>query len=75
MVKVISLSNDAYEKLKALKRGKSFSDVVIELITRKKRKNIMGFAGIWKDDADYWDNFKKEIRKSRNKARLREVNF
>ncbi|MBS3080273.1 hypothetical protein J4221_02280 [Candidatus Pacearchaeota archaeon] len=31
MVKIISLSNEAYEKLSSIKYGKSFSEVVVEL--------------------------------------------
>ena len=75
MVKVISLSDEAYMKLKTLKRGKSFSEIVVELVEDKgdgKRKSINEFVGIWKDD-DYWDNFKKEIRKLRTRAKLKEV--
>lgn len=77
MVKVISLSNEAYEKLKKMKEDKSFSESIIELIENKKneKKNIMEFCGIWADDDKYWKNFKKEIRKNRNKMKLREVKF
>ena len=42
MVKVISLSNDAYEKLKALKKeNQSFSDVVVEVTANKKKKRAV----------------------------------
>ena len=76
MVKVISLSNEAYTKLKMLKGEKSFSDIVIEIIERKKsKKNLMDFFGIWKEDNSYWENFNKKVREDRNKAKLREVNF
>lgn len=75
MVKVISLSNDAYGKLKALKRDGSFSDIVIELVDKKKRKkrNIMDFFGIWKEDADEWETIKKKIYEDRKRAKLRDV--
>jgi predicted CopG family antitoxin len=44
MVKVISLSDEAYKRLKALKHGKSFSEVVIELtINKKKKKDLSRF--------------------------------
>ncbi len=75
MVKVISLSNEAYERLKGLKYGKSFSESIIDLIEKKKKKSIMEFVGIWKNDDKYWENFKKEVRKTRNKMKLREVKF
>ena len=75
MVKVISLSNEAYERLKVLKgKDKSFSDVVIEVTVNRKKKNLMDFFGIWKDDK-YWDDFNDKIRKSRDKAKLRGVKF
>jgi len=62
--------------LKALKGLKSFSELFRELIDKKKKKkSIKEFIGIWKDDSEYWENFKKEIRKSRNNAKMREVNF
>ncbi len=76
MVKMVSLSNDIYAELKALKGLKSFSELFRELIDKKKKKkSIKEFIGIWKDDSEYWENFKKEIRKSRNNAKMREVNF
>ena len=74
MVKVISLSNDAYAKLKALKgNDKSFSDVVIEIVAVKKR-NIMEFAGIWKNDKE-WDKIEKEIYVERKRAKLRDYKW
>lgn len=75
MVKVISLSNEAYGKLKMIKGNKSFSEVVVELVDEKKIKrkgSLVELAGIWKGD-DYWEDFKKEIRKDRDKMKLREV--
>ena len=75
MVKVISLSNDAYEKLKTLKGERSFSDLVIELAQDKKKKNIMDLAGAFKDSADEWDEIKKKIYEDRKKFKLREVKF
>jgi predicted CopG family antitoxin len=77
MVKVISLSEEAYRKLKALKSGRSFSETIVDIVDarRKKKKSISNFIGIWSGDDEYWKNFKKEVRKSRNKAKMREVKF
>lgn len=74
MVKVISLSNDAYEKLKALKNGRSFSEVVVELAESKKKdkKKILKFAGIFKDDKE-WIKIMDETEKDRKNFKLREV--
>ena len=48
MPKVISLSNDAYAHLRATKkRGDSFSDVVLRLIERERRKPLLKFFGAW----------------------------
>lgn len=76
MVKVISLSNEAYEKLKALKDGKSFSDVVVELTENKgKVRDLSRFAGAFKDNADEWEKIKKKIYEDRKKFKLRGVKF
>jgi predicted CopG family antitoxin len=77
MVKVISLSNEAYEKLKAIKGERSFSEVVIDVIVNKKKgkkKNLMDFFGIWKDDKELEKIF-KQIHEDRKKFALREVKF
>lgn len=76
MVKVISLSNEAYEKLSAIKNGKSFSEVVVELIEckRKDRKDIMKFAGIFANDKE-WVKIMEEIDKDRKNFKLRGVKF
>ena len=76
MVKVISLSNDAYEKLKSIKNEKSFSEVVVELIECKKKnkKNIMKFAGIFKDDKE-WGKIMEDTENDRKNFKLREVKF
>jgi predicted CopG family antitoxin len=54
MTKVISLSEKAYEILKGMKKpGESFSDVVIRVAGKEKKKSIFEFAGTWAgDDAD-----------------------
>jgi len=76
MVKVISLSNEAYEKLKSLKGNKSFSEVVVEIVDdrKTKKRSIMNFAGIWKDDNE-WDAISKKIYEDRKKFKLREIKW
>ena len=76
MVKVISLSNEAYEKLKAIKNEKSFSEVVVELVNCKKKdkKAFMKFAGIFKNDDEWYKNM-KEIIKNRKNIKMRGVKF
>ncbi|MBI2043570.1 antitoxin [Candidatus Pacearchaeota archaeon] len=77
MVKVISLSNEAYEKLKALKFERSFSEAITDLIENKKKekRNIMDFCGIWADRKEEVDKMKKMIERDRKKFKLREVKF
>jgi len=49
MVKMVSLSDNAYDSLKAIKeKNESFSDVIIKLIEKPKR-DIMELAGAWGD--------------------------
>jgi predicted CopG family antitoxin len=77
MVKIISLSNEAYEKLAAIKYGKSFSEVVVELVDeakKKEKKNLMDFHGIWRDSKKIGE-IKKMLKKDRKKAKMREVTF
>jgi len=75
MVKVISLSDEAYSKLKSLKRDRSFSETVVELVEKKQKKNIMDFCGIWSDRKKEVDKMKKMIEKDRENLKLREVKF
>ncbi len=73
MVKVVSLSNEAYEKLKRIKNGKSFSEIVVELVECKnKKKDFMKFAGIFKDDLE-WEKNMEEVLKDRKNFKLRDV--
>ena len=59
MTKVISISDDAYEKLKRLKNERSFSEIIVELSSKKNETDLMNFAGsISEKEAD---NIKKEI--------------
>ena len=48
MTKVISLSNEAYQTLKESKKpGESFSDVVLRIAKKKKKKSLLDFSGKW----------------------------
>lgn len=75
MVKVISLSEEAYGRLKNRKTGeKSFSDIVIELTQPKKKRSIMEFFGVLKEDDDFVKSFKKAIDDRKN-IKLRDLKF
>lgn len=40
----------------------------------EKKRSLADFFGIWKDDK-YWEDYKKEIRKTRDRARMREFKW
>ena len=71
MVKVISLSNPAYEKLKGMKQGQeSFSDVVLKLVEKGKKKSLLEFAGVWKNNPEMdiiFDKLTEERHKSQDR--------
>ena len=71
MTKVISLSEKAYETLKSMKKpGESFSDVVIRVANKEKKKSLLEFAGTWKgDDAN---DVLAQIMKDRERVKSRE---
>ena len=51
MTKVVSLSNEAYQTLKQLKKsGESFSDVVLRVAGERKKKSLLEFSGKWAGD-------------------------
>ena len=75
MVKVISLSEEAYEKLKNRKTAdKSFSDVVIELVDKKPKRSIMDLFGVLKEDKESISAFEESYKLRRN-LKLRHVRF
>ena len=50
MTRAISISDEAYERLKKLKNEKSFSNIIIELSSEKTNDNLMKFAGALTND-------------------------
>jgi predicted CopG family antitoxin len=75
MVKVVSLSNEAYFRLNALKGDKSFSELVLEIIDkkRKNKKSLNDFFGIWAGRDKEIDTIKKLIEEDRKNFRLKGV--
>jgi len=63
MTKIVSLSDEAYERLKKMKNERSFSEIIIELTFEKTKDNLMKFAGaLSKEEAD---KIKKDIYNER----------
>lgn len=70
MVKVVSLSDKAYETLKAEKAStESFSDVVLRVV-EKRKSNLMALFGMAKDDSEFICGLKK-VYAERDKSSLR----
>ncbi len=71
MVKVISLSDDAYNKLKMQKKeGESFSDVVNRFVETERGKSFLDLAGVWKGDKEI-DKIFKRVIEDRKEAKFR----
>ena len=76
MMRVISLSDDAYDRLKELKNeGESFSKVVNRLASSVKKKSILDFAGKWPGGTEELDRIEKIIYEDRKRFKLRKVEF
>jgi len=74
MTKCITLSDDAYDNLKALKKDdESFSDIVRKLTAKKKSEGLLKLTGIWKDNPET-AKIMKEIYKNRKNFKLRNFN-
>ncbi|MFH0987059.1 MAG: antitoxin VapB family protein [Candidatus Micrarchaeota archaeon] len=72
MVKVISLSEEAYKTLSDLKnKSDSFSDVVLKIGKKSEKEPITDFAGKWVGSKEETDKIFKEIEKGREKFKLR----
>lgn len=72
MTKVISISEDAYEGLKDLKKNEeSFSEVIRKLVMKEKRKGLLDLSGSWKENNEMLRIMKSVIEDRRNfKLRL-----
>lgn len=74
MTKVISLSEKAYETLKGMKKpGESFSDVVIRVAGKEKKKSLLEFSGKWVGDDI--DEVFAQIKKDREQSASRQVDL
>ena len=73
--KTVSLSEEAYEKLRlAKKEGESFSHVILRLIERETNLNVLDFAGAFEETSDEWETIEKELYKRRKeKSRIKSL--
>lgn len=65
MTKIISLSDEAYERLKRIKGNRSFTKVVLDL-TEGRKRSPLDFAGMWRDKPEM-DEIFKQILEERHK--------
>ena len=73
MVRQVSLSEEAYERLKKAKRNsESFSDVVLRTV-KSPRGNLDRFFGAWK--AEEYMSIESKILSDRKQSRSRDVRF
>ncbi len=70
--KTVSLSEEAYEKLRRVKKeGESFSQLILRLIEREVNVSILDFAGAFAEGSDEWETIEKGIYERRKeKSRL-----
>lgn len=74
MVKVISLSEEAYRKMKSLKQqGQSFSDVVLKLAS--KSNSLGDLFGKWPGTSKEAKDIKEALSRQRKKFKTREAKF
>lgn len=69
--KTISITEEAYERLKALKKDEkmSFSDVIVHYYpVKRKLADVLAELGDCSDLADSVENVSKDMRKSRMRA-------
>ena len=75
MVKVISLSEDAYSKLKRAKNGRSFSETVLSLVEGKPEKKLIDYFGKWPGGAEEMAAIGELFASDRKKFKTRDVTF
>lgn len=70
MVKTITIKDEIYRELLRLKgEGKSFSDILAELL-EGKRADPISFYGVFKD-SEVWKEIEEDIQRARRGAVLR----
>jgi predicted CopG family antitoxin len=75
MTRVISLSDEAYNRLKAAKNeGESFS-VVVNRTFPLQKKSLLDLWGKWPGGKEELDKIEKILRAERKSVKLRPVEF
>ena len=73
--KTVSLSEEAYEKLRRVKKkGESFSQVIIRLTKRDENVTFLDFAGAFSEGSKEWESIEKEIyNRRKEKSRVKQL--
>jgi len=73
MVKVISLSEEAYKRLKKIKNKRSFSELVLYLTANKKNRDLLSFFGKWPGTKEELDKIEGIISNDRKNIKFKEM--
>lgn len=74
MPKVITISDEAYAALSSLKgRKESFTDTVLKLVEKERKKPLSYFAGKWIGDPKELTTIFESIMEERKSVKLREA--
>ena len=72
MTRVISISDKAYDRLKALKKTKSFSEAIIDLTEKEKTRDLFDIVIARETNAELADAI-EEVYLNRNRFKFRKV--
>ena len=68
--KTVSLSDEAYNALKKKKKkGESFNDLILRLVSEPDQKDILSLAGSWKGSDEEAENILNIIYENRKNLR------
>ena len=70
MTKIISIKDEAYDRLKKMKGDKSFTEIIMDL-TEQHKTNILDFEGLWADDSQIglvYDEILAERREKKDRT-------
>ncbi|KKM80788.1 hypothetical protein LCGC14_1336380 [marine sediment metagenome] len=74
--KTISISDDAYNSLKRRKKkGESFNELILRLVSEPNQKEIESLAGSWKGSIEESKKILNLIYENRENSKYRRVNF
>lgn len=74
--KTVSLSDEAYEALKKIKReDESFNDLILRLVSEQEQKDILSLAGTWRGSDEETKKILETIYENRKQTKTERFNF